>query len=96
MVTQLYICVHIPFSHIIMLHHKWLDKVPSAFFIFNRWVHQAKIWEPLAKITDDIQQQRCSVPTTTCTRVTAVKKLNRKSLPTQNLEATVGDSKQNK
>ena len=30
MVTQFYIHVHILFSHIIMLHHKWLDIVPSA------------------------------------------------------------------
>ena len=30
MVTQLHIHVHILFSHIIMLHHKWLDIVPSA------------------------------------------------------------------
>ena len=29
-VTQLYIHVYILFSHIIMLHHKWLDIVPSA------------------------------------------------------------------
>ena len=29
-VTQLHIHVHILFSHIIMLHHKWLDKVPRA------------------------------------------------------------------
>ena len=30
MVTQLHIHVHILFSHIIMLHHKWLDIVPRA------------------------------------------------------------------
>ena len=30
MVTQLHIHVYILFSHIIMLHHKWLDIVPSA------------------------------------------------------------------
>ena len=30
MVTQSHIHVHILFSHIIMLHHKWLDIVPSA------------------------------------------------------------------
>ena len=30
MVTQLHIHVHILFSHIIMLHHKWPDIVPSA------------------------------------------------------------------
>ena len=30
MVTQLHIHVHIHFSHIIMLHHKWLGIVPSA------------------------------------------------------------------
>ena len=30
MVTQLHIHVHILFSHMIMLHHKWLDRVPSA------------------------------------------------------------------
>ena len=30
MVTQLHIHVHILFLHIIMLHHKWLDIVPSA------------------------------------------------------------------
>ena len=30
MVTQLHIHVHILFSHIIMLHHKWLDIAPSA------------------------------------------------------------------
>jgi len=30
MVTQLHIHVHILFSHTIMLHHKWLDIVPSA------------------------------------------------------------------
>ena len=29
-VTQLHIHVYILFSHIIMLHHKWLDIVPSA------------------------------------------------------------------
>ena len=29
-VTQLYIHVYILFSHIIMLHHEWLDIVPSA------------------------------------------------------------------
>ena len=29
-VTQLHIHVHILFSHIIMLHHKWLDIVPRA------------------------------------------------------------------
>ena len=29
-VTQLHIHVHILFSHIIMLHHKQLDIVPSA------------------------------------------------------------------
>ena len=28
--TQLHIHVYILFSHIIMLHHKWLDRVPSA------------------------------------------------------------------
>ena len=30
MVTQLHIHVYFLFSHIIMLHHKWLDIVPSA------------------------------------------------------------------
>ena len=30
MVTQLHMHVYISFSHIIMLHHKWLDIVPSA------------------------------------------------------------------
>ena len=30
MVAQLYIHVYILFSPIIMLHHKWLDIVPSA------------------------------------------------------------------
>ena len=30
MVTQLHIHVHILFLHIILLHHKWLDIVPSA------------------------------------------------------------------
>ena len=30
MVTQLHIHVHILFSHIIMLHHKWLEIVPSV------------------------------------------------------------------
>ena len=30
MVTQLHIHVHILFSHIIILHHKWLGIVPSA------------------------------------------------------------------
>ena len=30
MVTQLYLHVYILVSHIIMLHHKWLHKVPSA------------------------------------------------------------------
>jgi len=30
MVTQLHIHVRILFLHIIMLHHKWLDVVPSA------------------------------------------------------------------
>ena len=30
MVTQLHTHVHILFSHIIMLHHKWLDIAPSA------------------------------------------------------------------
>ena len=30
MVTQLHVHVHILFSHIIMLHHKWPDTVPSA------------------------------------------------------------------
>ena len=30
MVTQLHIYVYILFSHIIILHHKWLDIVPSA------------------------------------------------------------------
>ena len=30
MVTRLHIHVHILFSHIIVLHHKWLDMVPSA------------------------------------------------------------------
>ena len=30
MVTQLHIHVYILFSHIIVLHHKWLDIVPSA------------------------------------------------------------------
>jgi len=30
MVTQLHIHVYTLFSHIIMLHHKWLDIVPSA------------------------------------------------------------------
>ena len=30
MVTQLYIHAYILFSHIIMLHHKWLDIVSSA------------------------------------------------------------------
>ena len=30
MVTQLHIHVYVLFSHIIMLHHKWLDIVPSA------------------------------------------------------------------
>ena len=30
MVTQLHIHVYILFSHIIMLHHKWPDIVPSA------------------------------------------------------------------
>ena len=30
MLTQLHIPVHIQFLHIIMLHHKWLDVVPSA------------------------------------------------------------------
>ena len=30
MVIQLHIYVHILFLHIIMLHHKWLDIVPSA------------------------------------------------------------------
>ena len=30
MVTQLHIHVYILFSHIIMLHHKWLNIVPSA------------------------------------------------------------------
>ena len=29
-VTQLYIQVYILFSHIIMLHHKWLHIVPRA------------------------------------------------------------------
>ena len=29
-VTQLHIYVYILFSHIIMLHHKWLDLVPHA------------------------------------------------------------------
>ena len=30
MVTQLHIHVYSVFSHSIMLHHKWLDTVPSA------------------------------------------------------------------
>ena len=30
MVTQLHIHVHILFSHIIMLRHKWVDIVPRA------------------------------------------------------------------
>ena len=30
MVTQLHIHLHILFSHITMLHRKWLDIVPSA------------------------------------------------------------------
>ena len=29
-VTQLHIQVYIPFSHVNMLHHKWLDIGPSA------------------------------------------------------------------
>ena len=30
MVTQLHIQVYNRFSHIIMLHYKWLDTIPSA------------------------------------------------------------------
>ena len=35
-VTQLHIHVYILLSHIIRLHHKWLDTVPSVFFILNK------------------------------------------------------------
>ena len=43
MVTQLHIQVYILFSHIIMLHHMWLDIVPSAtqqYLIANSFQRQ--------------------------------------------------------
>ena len=39
MVTQLHIHVYILFSHIIMLHHKWLDMVPSATEQISLLIH---------------------------------------------------------
>ena len=52
MVTQLHMHVYILFSHIIMLHPKWLDRVPSATpqekNTFKTWLHMCvgvREWE---------------------------------------------------
>ena len=52
MVTQLHMHVYILFSHIIMLHPKWLDRVPSATpqekNTFKIWLHMCvsvREWE---------------------------------------------------